>query len=290
MLAALGVAGAAAACSLGFSDDGFTGGDAADGGSDTGVDAAADAAAETASPVDAGVDASIASCDAPGLIAYWNFDEGSGTVANNCAAGGKFTGHLDGAEWTNGIVGKGALKFAAARAAVRIDDGITLLEDGATRSFTITAWVNSTSMGVANLGRFFSKCPPAGCGNALEFLIENKTDGGPPGLCLRLPTGIGGQSQAVDDPNGFPISRIVAVAGVYEETGSSADARVYLDGQLVAGGSITPQRLTTGGAAVLGTRSDGMGDDFVGTLDEMRIFGRVLTDCEIAQLAAKPCK
>ncbi len=45
-----------------------------------------------------------------GLVGYWNFDEGSGTVAADGSGSGN-NGTINGATWVAGKVGSGALSF-----------------------------------------------------------------------------------------------------------------------------------------------------------------------------------
>ena len=80
----------------------------------------------------------LAVCDSAqaveGMISYWKFDEGSGTVAHDCW--GDNHGTIYGAQWTTGIVGA-ALDFDG------VDDYVLLPDiDLVPNPFTICAWVN----------------------------------------------------------------------------------------------------------------------------------------------------
>src|SRR5262249_55893677 len=86
--------------------------------------------------------ANAASSVAPsGLVAYWKFDEGSGTTVSD-SSGNSNTGTLvNGPLWTAGRVGN-ALYFDG------IDDNITVPDSNSldlSGSFTLSAWVNPAS-------------------------------------------------------------------------------------------------------------------------------------------------
>lgn len=274
---------AAAACSLVVSADGLTGGARADAGLD------GPASSTDGGPGDAATDASVTSCEARGLLAYYAFDEGSGTLAHNCAPGGRYLGHLDGAVWNRPIEGSGALLFGG-DAGVDLESSSGLLEEGAI-SFTLAATVTSTARGRDNLGRVVSKCPATGdgCKIGLELLIEDRPDGSTPSLAIRFPTG-DPFSYVLRDPAPFPVDVVVAIAVAYEESDAGQGvARVYRGGDLVAE-SASRRRIYNNGPVSIGlkpdlTRSNG----FIGTIDEVRLFSRALDACEIRQLAHKPC-
>src|SRR3989344_4445776 len=46
-----------------------------------------------------------------GLIGYWNFDEGSGTIAEDSSGNGNTGTLVNGSTWTTGKVGSGAVSF-----------------------------------------------------------------------------------------------------------------------------------------------------------------------------------
>jgi hypothetical protein len=81
-----------------------------------------------------------------GLVGYWNFDEGSGTIANDLSGnnndGTIFDGATPGATWTSSGVYGGALSFDGTNDYVLVPDDDSLdLSSG----MTIAAWINSGS-------------------------------------------------------------------------------------------------------------------------------------------------
>src|SRR5262249_11718354 len=76
-----------------------------------------------------------------GLVAYWKFDEGSGTTVSDSSGNGNTGTLINGPLWTAGRVGN-ALFFDG------IDDNVTVPDSNSldlSNSFTLSAWVNPVS-------------------------------------------------------------------------------------------------------------------------------------------------
>ena len=72
------------------------------------------------------------------LVAYWKFDEGSGTTAADSSGNGNTGTLINGPLWTAGKAGN-ALYFDG------IDDNVTVLDSASlhlSSAFTLSAWVN----------------------------------------------------------------------------------------------------------------------------------------------------
>ncbi len=80
-----------------------------------------------------------------GLVGYWPFDEGGGTIAFDATPNGN-DGEISGATWTEGRLGEGsyALSFDGSSAYVDMGSNPTL---DLTDAITVSAWVNSASAG-----------------------------------------------------------------------------------------------------------------------------------------------
>ena len=74
-----------------------------------------------------------------GLVGYWNFDEGSGTVANDTSGSGN-NGTINGASWIAGKIGSGALSFDGTGNYVNLGSPSSL-DFSQENAFTISAWV-----------------------------------------------------------------------------------------------------------------------------------------------------
>ncbi|GAH26687.1 unnamed protein product, partial [marine sediment metagenome] len=77
-----------------------------------------------------------------GLLAYWNFDEGSGNTAYDSS--GNNDGIINGATWTTGYSGY-ALDFDGTDDYVDLDIHSENLGFNKTDSYKISVWINSTS-------------------------------------------------------------------------------------------------------------------------------------------------
>jgi hypothetical protein len=65
---------------------------------------------------------------------------------------------------------------------------------------------------------------------------------------------------------------------------------MYIDGDLVAAQPLSAPLQKLGGAVAIGVKGESThGDPFTGVIDEVRIFTRALTSCEIRELAGKAC-
>ncbi len=74
----------------------------------------------------------------PGLVAYWNFDEGSGSTAFDSSGNGNTGTLINGPSWVTGIIGN-ALNFDGVNDYVLVSDSQSLNITG--NQFTISAWV-----------------------------------------------------------------------------------------------------------------------------------------------------
>jgi ligand-binding sensor domain-containing protein len=86
----------------------------------------------------------------PNLVAWYKFDEGSGTTALDSANG--HNGTVNGATWTAGKVG-GALSFDGVNDYVDVPDN-PALRFTQNSSFTLCAWVNPISPSQMGTARF----------------------------------------------------------------------------------------------------------------------------------------
>lgn len=228
-----------------------------------------------------------------GMISYWKFEEGSGTIAMD-SVNGNDGNLIDDANWTTGIVGT-ALSFNSAfdgtHDMVVIPHSSNLTVGNATESFSVEAWFNtSASYGTSdNQGTIVGKDSGVGkypfdigvgsTGGVVSnhgYLVVNA--GG--GVFIRLRTQI-----AVNDGNWHHI------VGIRDRSGSNK-ILLYLDGVKVAEaadpfGSLD---LDDSDNITIGCGSDQpIGSNichqrpFKGLIDEVAIYNRVLMEAEILQ-------
>jgi hypothetical protein len=255
-----------AACSLFPSLDGLTGGG----------DAAGDVGLPDAAP-------SLLGCDAPGLTAYWSFDEGTGTIVHDCSThhlNGFFQEDVDGGlQWMDAGHNGGALWFDKA-SSVTLSDPVELQFTGA---MTIAAWVYSA---VPQTGRILSKSSAGG--DAGEFGWELTLEDGPTGTqggagfyVARSATD--GDFDLYQGSIGLPTNAWFHLAGVFDP---GVELSLYVNGQLVAQAPNPPtSQYDSPYGVTMGVRPGDLCCHFEGMLDELRVFDRPLSAAEIAQLA-----
>ncbi len=213
----------------------------------------------------------------PALVAYYPFDEGTGLVAHD------FSGHgFDaviqtnaGNVWTTGHVG-GAIQFGGTTNTCVV---VTSLAANQVGPLTVTAWINALGpingvggyvVGQRNQTGYAWRTAVTDTSGAFDFAVGITTDAG----------------QLDDYANtSVPLNAWHHTAGVFDPSGPRQ--AVYIDGIKALASSPAPSILAdpTGATIRIGCR----GDDsqyFNGTIDEVRVYSRALSDLEIAALAA----
>ena len=202
-------------------------------------------------------------------IAYWKFDEGSGTTTNNSGNGGStfntiFATGSSAPTWTNdGKSGK-ALNFDGVSnyALANSDPAYNLQE------MTISAWVKPDSV---------DKTGPI-VGNVFGWWYRYGIfiSGGTYTALFRSTGGTWTLSSSVSSsPNNWDY-----VAVSYKD----GTAKIYVNGKLRNSGTFTYAPLTQSSSTIMfGTHSISANDWFKGSLDEVKIYNYALTDEEIKQ-------
>jgi hypothetical protein len=207
-----------------------------------------------------------------GPIGMWPFNEGKGTVAYDYSWHHN-NGTLEGlAEWAPGRFQKG-LNFDGNAAAVRVGASPSL--DPA--SVSVSAWVNS-STSPGNFKYILAK-GANGCGSASSFALYTGASGG---LEFYVSSDQGSFTLSPDAGPNVWNGEWHNVVGTYD--GSSV--RLYLDGHQVGSGTPDPAPI---GYELSGPNDltigdyvcPGLGLDFSGGIDEVKLFDRPLTPWEI---------
>jgi len=274
------------ACTLLTKLDGLSGGttgagpDGGDSSAAPPIDAQIDARAANEGGADAGgsadADAALA-CGHPGptegLLAYYPFEEGSGTVVHDCSGNhvdGTFV-RMAGDTWTTGAKG-GGLRVQAPNGCV--DLGVPASLQPPTMS--VTAWVNVSTYPV----------PPAS-GYVIGQTLNADGSGWRIGS-LTVDAGMlgwqhatGGTKYPVVIPGPAPASwhhLVVTFA-------PNASVAIFLDGTLATSLAGVPPITFSAVSMRIGCRADDA-NYFDGLVDEVRVYDRVLTAAEITALAA----
>jgi hypothetical protein len=189
------------------------------------------------------------------LVAYYSFDEGSGSTAADSA--GTNNGTLtNGPTWVAGKTGT-ALNFDG------VDDMVTASTDflGASPAFTISAWINPRSVGAGGAGgRIVTN-------SSTEFQMDGNN--------VLLYCGSNSRSA----PGSVPFNTWTHVVATRDSSGA---VNLYVNGVL----SGTPNQNC--GTPVTGNplRVSSVSRPFDGYIDEVRIYNRALASDEIATLAS----
>ncbi len=210
------------------------------------------------------------------LLAYWQFEEGSGPTTTDLS-GNDITGTLlNGTLWTQGLFGRYALEFDGTNDRVDAGNPAAL---NLTGSMTVAAWVYVES--INDNGRIVTK--GGGSGQRGWSLNVEGID------VWAFQIAISANANISLNAPGIPIRRWTHVAGVYDTTGPEGEGpemRLYTNG--VLGGALrsgvpnsqfnSPLNVSIGARPIDATFFDGK-------IDEVRIHARALNENEIAQIA-----
>lgn len=214
----------------------------------------------------------------PTPVAYWDFEEGSGTQVLD-KSGHNHNGTINGsAVWAaNGVKGK-ALYFdgTTTRVTVPFDSSLNL------NSFTLSVWVNTVDPSVNQT--FISRQPTAGM--PYNYRLENYNgfpdiDFWPPNL--------------TNPPSNLFSSAALSnswhlVTGTFSQTNGTM--KIYMDGQLRGQKSLTIFPYTSGSEPLVigGSRYYTSSFQMKGWLDEIRVYSVALSDSQADSLysATKP--
>jgi hypothetical protein len=214
---------------------------------------------------------------APGLVAHWTFDEGTGSTATDSSGNGYTMSLVNAPAWTTGKLG-GALYFngvnnyavapsfnlgttAAASVALWLNRTYTPLNGASTVLFEFSANFNSSTTG-------------------FEFFPDDTC-----GMAIGLHGNAGYNLKCYAQPSSGVWHHLVAV---YDKSQNAAnEISFYLDGVVQAAGS---QPYTADNSNLFGTNplylfARGGSQLFAsGTIDDLRIYNRALSAAEVSQL------
>jgi len=215
----------------------------------------------------AGADVAIADLN-DGLVAYWSFDEGTGTVLHDYSGHGHH-GTISGAQWVPGVAGS-ALRFDGTNDNVHVPDADDLDVIG---PFTISLWTTFEAIGpgttrqnVLSKERYQSATDNDG------YLIRKEYDSAAPFFLLLRD---GGHSTSFGSVSANRWYHIVA-------TFDGTTLHAYKDAEFTGQATAPSNRANTKQLA-FGEKPDGA-FDFQGIVDELRMYSRALSAAEIADL------
>lgn len=200
-----------------------------------------------------------------GLVGYWAFNEGAGTLAMD-SSGQNNTGTISGAAWTDGKRGK-ALSFNGS------SDFISVGNINESQSYTFGGWFKTTAVSPNdNIGhRIITVLRMSGGSKICIGLRNNKA-----WVMWLNSSGAWDELQSSASFNNGYWHHITA-------TTDGTNFVLYVNGVQVNSKSSTFTALTYAGSDYIG-QGAGSGGYFNGQLDDVRIYNRALSATEVAAL------
>ena len=199
---------------------------------------------------------------AAGLVAEWQFNEGSGTTTADDTGDGNNGTLVGSVSWTTGLVGPYALNFSSASAGHVLVPDAPDLEFSATQSFTLSAWVDVTSLPGAWTA-IVEKSRDAGNWYGIWISPSNQWVAG------------SGNGNVTGSSVTTGWSQVVVV-----QNGSANTQVLYVDGVEVASGAAE----ASNGTGALWIGGDSLGEDFNGTIDDVRLYDTALSTSLVQDL------
>ena len=213
-----------------------------------------------------------------GLVGYWSFNEGTGTIATDFSGNGN-TGTFSTAgsaipTWTNGKRGKAVTIASSDQSYVTTASGNSLTIPG---SHTVSAWVKPSAIpGSGELGTVAEKFRDSDSSNNYLLGLDNGVLSG--GLGWSIYNDSSCHAKFATTP---ALNEWHHLVGVYDSTG--ATYTLYVNGVQQAQGTSCPVPPTGTGPLWIG-RDPIVGSRWNGPIDEVRIYNRALGGTEVAKL------
>jgi hypothetical protein len=199
-----------------------------------------------------------------GLVGYWNFDKGSGTIASDSSGYNNY-GTIFGASWTKGRI-NGALSFDGLNDYVDCGNNETL---DPTQGATIEAWVNFKQLPSA-AKHIMEIASRSGGGTDLD--LQTETDNK-----FKFFIGTGAPNVAVSNTV-VETNEWNHIVGTYQ---ANSNIKIYVNGVLEKTVLIGITRNTNPNKFCIGQSGSWPGRFFNGTIDEVKIFNRALSAEEV---------
>jgi len=203
-----------------------------------------------------------------GLVGYWTFDEGTGTIAYDLSGYGN-NGSLYNFNWTatsGWTTGKisGALNFDGVDDRVDCGNGTSL---NIANGITIEAWVNTNSYG--SYKKILIK------GNNINFAFALSQGPSPYETYFIVQNSGGSKGSAIYNQN-LPVGQWVHLVGTYD----NYNVKLYWNGLKVASASLSGNINSNNESVNISGYAAGT-EIFNGLIDEVHIYNRALSDAEI---------
>ncbi len=204
---------------------------------------------------------------APGLVAAYSFDAGSGSTLADESGSGNF-GTISGATWTSGGKFGGALSFDGTNDWVEVGDAGSL---DLTTGMTVEAWVK-----------------PSAAPSGWSTVVSKERNRLAYGLFAGESTGrAAGQVVIGSERTALGAELVTSVWSHLATTYDGAMLRLYVNGVLSGSTPVSGSIRVSSGQLRIGGNSQG-GRWFAGQIDEVRVYDRALSSAELQADAATP--
>jgi len=219
-----------------------------------------------------------------GLVGYWKFDQGGGTVAND-TSGKKFDGTLtNGPIWVSGKYGN-AVKFDGINDYIKLPDNMNMLQN--VKGTTIDLWVNAnstaSSVGLVQISK--GSVAATGTSRAGMEIISGT------GLIVIARSSDSETSKTLGTSN-FLANTWSHAVGVIDYARNTLT--IYVNGTKIISSSVSFSQPMTANTvsrnSAFGAADDASDSFFNGTMDEIKIYNRALTDQEVSDSFNMPAK
>jgi hypothetical protein len=218
------------------------------------------------------------------LVAHWQFDEGSGTIAYDSA--GNNDGTIYGAQWTTGIIG-GGLNFDGINDYVEIPDADCLTPR---YEITISWWIFNRGGQSASIYKY-AMCPsePSSPGNsrAYHLSVADKYTNNNSYTTMAIFSAVNTYDYIsyITSDNQWSLNGWHHVVGTFNR----GQAAIYIDGEMKASKTFTVSSIMNDAQPlIIGGLWEYCGDSFLsclnGLADDVRIYNRALSAEEIRQI------
>ncbi len=224
------------------------------------------------------------------LAGYWNFDEGTGTNADDASVNDNDGTLLNGPTWTGSsatlqYANSGALSFDGVNDAVAVGDPASL-DFQTADAFSASAWVYPVATG--GYQTILHKIDDTGSARNGYLLTLNN---GTPELWLISDYGVSNYLVKASNAT-LTTGAWHLVSFSYDGSGTAAGVKIYVDGADVTGLSLVDSlagAIDNNQPFEIGYRSVAAAQPFNGYIDDVRVYGDALGAAQVSSLYGGQC-
>ncbi len=217
-----------------------------------------------------------------GPIAWWKLDEGTGTSTADASGNGNSGTLVDSPAWVAGRVGPAALSLPGTTSYVRVTNSGNLNNLYQT-GMTVTAWINPAAAGGGGRGRIIDFDNNTGgwffcmyTSSTIQFLADEFANN----AAYRISTA------------GITLNSWQHVAATWDGSASGSHIQLYINGVAAVSTDASTMQDGTGAESgdvgvpfYIGNRQVDTARGFNGSIDDVRVYNRVLSLAEIQALS-----